>query len=150
MRPGAAQLLIGAATTLGTRIIPSLDAKSYAEGDAKMIGALLILLAQDAERATDRLVLENAALRALFARAAGHPLAGETVERLKAAAAQQEESFLLADLQHAHDRLEAILIDLHAEVEVVQQDWARSLESAIWSYLLCSAEDRMLVLPDLS
>lgn len=143
-------MLIGAATTLGTRIIPSLDPKSYAEGDAKMIGALLIFLAQDAGRVTDRLVRENAALRALFERGAAFPLSGETVDRLKAAAAQEEESYLLADLQQAHDRLEATLIDLHAEVELIQQDWARSLQSEIWSYLLRAAEDRMLVLPDLS
>lgn len=54
MKPGPAHLLLGAATTLGSRVIPSIDPASYSAGDAKMIAILLLMLAQDAGRATDR------------------------------------------------------------------------------------------------
>lgn len=148
MKPGQAHLLMGAAMTLGTRVIPALDPASYSAGDAKMIAILLLMLAQDAGRATDRLVRENAALRTLFTEAAQLPLSPELLSRIEAAVTSPRHSLLLDDLEAEHCVLEALLIDLHGHVETIGQLWAASLNSAIWQYLLKRAEDRMLVLPD--
>ena len=147
MKPGLPQLLIGAATAIGTRILPALDPDSYAAGDAKMLAALLILMAQDAGRVADRLSRENRAMRALFADAAETPVGVALAGKLAEAASSSDESLIVDDLEGEHDRLTAILIDLHETVEQSSADWAERLNTRIWSFLKQAAEARAVMLP---
>jgi hypothetical protein len=143
------QLLIGAATALGGRIMPELPEGSYAMGDARMLAVMLVLLAQDVDRAADRLASENASMRALFADAATHPLDPELKTRLLELAATADASFLVSTLESTHDLLSATLIELHAAVEATKGDWAEQLNIRIWQFLRSSAESRAVVLPSL-
>lgn len=147
MRPGLPHLLVGAATAIGTRILPALDPRSYAAGDAKMLAAMLIIMAQDVGRAADRLARENRVMRALFADAADAPLGVALAGKLSQAAASSDDSLVVDDLEREHDRLSTILIELHEAVEQSAADWAVALDARIWAHLRNAADARAVVLP---
>lgn len=133
MIPAAPQMLLSLAGALGGRILPALDPDNYAAGDTRTIALMLVLLAQDADRAADRLVRENGEMRDILGDEAVVP--GD---------------FRIAALQAEHDRLTALLIALHASVEDAEDEGSRSTERRIWAYLRTAAENRALVLPETS
>jgi hypothetical protein len=146
MKPGTTHHLMAMAGTLGGRILPALPEESYAVGDTKMMAVLAVLFAQHAEKAVDVLHGENAALRALFARAA--PLVGGTLgERLAAASATSDADLKLSTVEAANDMLNALLIELHADVEGREADWAKAMDREIWALLKAGADGRMLEMP---
>jgi hypothetical protein len=144
------ELLIGAATALGERIMPELPEGSYATGDAKMLAVVLVLLAQDVDRAADRLASENAAMRSLFAGAATHPLDPALKTRLADLATTTDASLVISALEAAHDKLSGALIELHAAAESIEADWAEQMNVQIWQFLRSSADSRAVVLPSLA
>jgi hypothetical protein len=148
MKPTMDHLLISMATTLATTIIPEMPETSYALGDAKMLAALAILLAQEVDRAADVLVRENAAIRALFAQAAEMPVGGLGVQ-LGKAATSTDASLRVSVLEAGNAELKAVLIDLHALVDDSSADWAKAIDAKIWAILNQGAQDRMLVLPSM-
>lgn len=147
MKPGLAQILAGAAGTLGLRVIPALPPKSYAEGDAKMIALLLIFAAQEAGRADDRTAAEVRVVRGLLADAAPcgleHGLAGRIEAALAAPAAEGS-----AAMAAEHEALEHLLIDVHAAIEDREDAPSKALNRAIWGYLRTRADSRMLFMPE--
>lgn len=147
MKPGLPQLLVGAATALGTRVLPALDPQSYAAGDAKLLAAILILAAQDVGRSADRLVRENRTMRGLFADAAEAPIGISLAGKLSEAASGSDESLTVESLEAEHDRLSELLIELHEAVEQSSADWAAALDGRIWAHLQSAAEARALILP---
>jgi hypothetical protein len=147
MKPGLEMLLPGLAGTLAMRVMPELPPDSYALGDARITGALLLMIAQQAEQAADVLATENAAVRALFADAARAPLAPKFVEALAVAAATKDESLRITALEAGNAALTALMITLHAEVETRSEAWAQALDRSIWAILRKGAEARMLELP---
>ncbi len=148
MKPSMDHLLISMATALGTKIIPDMPETSYALGDAKMVAALAILLAQEVDRAADVLATENAALRILFAKAATLPIE-DLGAKLTELAKSCDASLRVSVLEAGNAELKAMLIDLHALVEDIDADWARSLDAEIWGLLTKGAANRMLVLPSM-
>jgi hypothetical protein len=144
------QLLIGAATALGGRIMPELPEGSYATGDAKMLAVMLVLLAQDVDRAADRLASENAGMRSLFAAATAHPLDLALKTRLADLATTTDASLVVGALEATHDILSEALIALHAALETVEAAWAKEMNVRIWQFLQSSAESRAVVLPSLA
>lgn len=148
MNPSLPQQLIAQALTIATRIAPAIPETSYAMGDVGVLAGVLVMLAQEADRAADVLVRENAAMRALFANAAAMPL-GDLVDELRLAGAARDADLTLTTLEAANARLKTLLIALHVEAEAVNGDWGRTLEARIWAVLKRSADDRMLVMPAL-
>ena len=104
------------------------------------------MVREETERAAARRVDENAALRALFARAAEQVADTELRRRLGAAAASRDPSLLLSELERANAELRALLIELHAHVEEQAAQWARALDAEIWRELVASTERRRLSL----
>jgi hypothetical protein len=141
MKPGIAQIALGAANTLAAGVAPHL-ASPYAVGHAGTVAMLLIFMAQEAERAAETLAGENAALRALFAEAA--PKLEWLRERLADASAGREESLHVSILEAENARLRTLLIELHAAAEAAD---LHDVEAQIWRVLKKSADDRSLVLP---
>jgi hypothetical protein len=146
MKPGVDHLLMLMAGTLATKISDAMPADHYAAGDAKMLALLNILLAQEIDRAADRLVRENGALRALFARAAPHlpPLLRERVAEV---AASSDANLLLSTLEGGNALLKDLLIEVHIVAETETADWAAPLNRDILALLKQGAQDRMFVLP---
>lgn len=120
--------------------------EDYQQKTGLMLGVLLLIASEEADRLVDRLVEENAALRDLFARARhvveDRPLA----ERLEEAAAGADASLRVSSLQSENHRLRALLVDLHASVEEDPSTEARALEDAIWVELARSSQRRTLAL----
>ena len=148
MKPTMDHVLISMATTLGLRIIPTISETSYALGDAKMVAGLAVLLAQEVDRAADVLARENAALRALFLRAATFPL-GALVPILANAGSSFDANLRVSVLEQGNAALKAILIDLHIAAEESDADWADTLNGEIWAILKQGAEERELVIPSI-
>ena len=141
-------ILISIATTIGLRIIPEIPETSYALGDAKMVGGLAVLLAQEVDRAADVLAQENAALRAMFASAALLPI-GDLSGRLAEAGASSDANLRVSVLEAGNASLKTLLIDLHTLVEVSDAAWAGDVNQRIWAILKQGVEDRVLILPSI-
>lgn len=146
---GLAPMIAGVAMTIAGRILPALPEKSYVQGDAKLATAILLACAQDADRAADRLVRENRALRALFREASAAALPENLAARLADAAAGEDDSLVVPALGALNDRLMALLVELHAIADDNADAWGKALSQRIWALLRQSAEGRMIVLPDL-
>ena len=147
MKPGIDQLLMGLVTTIATRIIPELNPNSYAVGDARMTAILAMFVAQEADRAADTYVRENREMRVMFLTASRLDLFPALRVRLAHDAAQEESDLKLGTLSALHDRHSETLIALHATVEIIDADWARTLDREICQFLLSAAERRLLVMP---
>ena len=98
------------------------------------------------DRAADRRVEENRALRRLFVQVAPEIDDPGLRARLEAASGEEEESLRISDLNRSNDRLRTLLIELHADVEEIDTEIARRIEAAIWEELRVSTERRALSL----
>jgi hypothetical protein len=146
MKPGIDHHLMAIAATLATKLIPAIPEGDYAQGDAKMTALLAVMMAQEADRVADTLIRENAAMRAVFKRAAAF-VPGELAGRLAVAAAGQEASFHISALETNNAVLKRLLIELQALVEARADGWARGLNQDVWALLHQGANDRLLMIP---
>jgi hypothetical protein len=147
MKPGLEMMLPGLAGTLALRVLPELPPESYAVGDTRLTAALLLMIAQQAEKAADVLANENAAMRALFARAADTPLEKVQRAQLRTAAGTSDPNLRITTLEAGNAALTALLITLHADVEARAEPWAQEIDQAIWAIIIKGSVDRMLELP---
>lgn len=142
MKPAPDLVLNQAFAKIAMEMGPALPA-GYGQGSATTTGVLLLLVAQEFNRAADIRAKENAAMRALFAEAAdgaGDDLGG----RLKAAAAAREGDLNVATLDKANAELKALLIELHVHAE---RSGEAGLEARIVRLLAEAAAARQVFLP---
>lgn len=116
----------------------------YQQGTGFTLGTLLLFAAQEWEQTAERFVRENAALRGIFATA--EPVVRDRAlrERVAVAAGSQDPSLRISELRSAHKELRALLIDLHAHVEQLDDPQAAELDVEIWRELAASTERRLL------
>jgi len=119
------------------------SADDYQQRSASSLGILLLLASQEWDHSAERLTLENAATRELFA-AAAPALAGELRERVQAAARSSDPGLRISELVAANDELRRLLIELHAHVEERDDAQAAEIDAAIWRELVRSTERRQL------
>lgn len=117
---------------------------AYLAGTIGMAGILLASLAQEWDRAADRLVEENRAIRDLFRQAEAIALDGPLAGELRALAGGEEEDLRVSTLEAANTGLRAALIALHAAVETGNDAASRALNAAIWAELSASTRRRAL------
>lgn len=142
MIPSLPTTLNGLARTLMMDLGPQLQ-NAYAGQTLQISTALLMMAAQEFDRAAARLVEENDALLALFAGAA--PVVTDEPLRSALAEATAGGSTLLVSALHERNRtLRALLVRLHAHVESLHGDAARLLEARIWTELAESTRRRQL------
>jgi hypothetical protein len=143
MKPDVDQTLQLIAVNLLTEIAPKLS-DDYTQRNSMLTAMLLQSAAEEWDRAAARRVEENRALRRLFSEAA--PEIGDPGlrARLEAAAASDDESLRISDLNRSNDELRSLLIELHSHVEEIDTDAARRIEAAIWEELRVSTERRKL------
>jgi hypothetical protein len=145
VKPDVDRFLEVAAAHLMMKTAPALST-GYEQATAMGMGALLLAVREENERAAARRVEENASLRALFDEAESVVQDESLRTRLAGAASGREESLLLSQLEVANGVLRALLIELPAHVEAIDGSDARGLVAAIWRELAASTERRKLSL----
>jgi hypothetical protein len=145
MKPEPTQVL----EVMGLGLVSDLAAHvddPYRQSTLQVNAALLLAVREEFDRAAARRVEENHALRQLFAGAVAVVAEDGLRTRLRDAAATEDASLLVPDLERGNNELRALLVDLHAHVEELRGDEARSLEKTIWRELRASTERRRLSL----
>lgn len=143
MKPDPSRLLEVAAVHLMTTTAAALG-PGYEQSNVSVLGVMLGATREEYERAAARRVEENREMRRIFADAAAAVADGALRSRLESAAAGEETSLRVSDLEAANSELRALLIDLHAHVEEIDSPEARRVEEAIWAELVASTERRRL------
>ena len=121
---------------------PTLPA-GYGQGSATITGVLLLMVAQEFNRAADIRVKENTAMRALFADAAKNASAA-LASKLRAAAEGKDTDLNVAALDRSNGELKTVLIELQTHAE---QSGDRALELRILKFLSEAAAARQVFLP---
>jgi FKBP-type peptidyl-prolyl cis-trans isomerase (trigger factor) len=143
VKPDVDRLLEVAADELMARLGPALPT-SYQRESATGLGAMLLNLREEFERAAERRVEENAELRRIFAEAAPVVVDGQLRERLEQAARGRDTKLAVSALERTNGELRGLLIELHAHVEELDSAAARNLDEQIWRELVRSTERRKL------
>ena len=119
--------------------------EGYQASSALAFGMALTILAEQLDGAVASLTQENTALRALFGMAAPRVEDARLAERLRVAAASDDDDLRVSALDSANDDLRALLIELHVCVEALGEQ-GQDLDAAIWSELVRSTERRHVAL----
>lgn len=114
----------------------------YLAGAIGMSGMLLGMASQEWDRAADRLVRENRAVRALFRQAERVSLDAGLAQELRALAGGDDDDLRVSALESANTALRAALIRLQAAVETGLDAASRALNDAIWAELSASTRRR--------
>ncbi len=146
MKPNVQTVMTRSFERILTDIAPHLSSE-YAVGSSSVIGLMMFQTATEFDRAAEIRVEENAAMRNIFADAVGVVPSGDLRSRLEQAAASQDPSLKISELDQANDELSALLIDLQAYAETMEGEEARRLEAQIWDELARAATARRLPHP---
>lgn len=144
MKPEVDRTLRLLAQSLMLELGPALGS-DYASKSALLSALLLSSAAEEWDRAAERRVEENHALRELFRDATARGVEDAALHRrLDAAARGSDASLRLSELERANAELRSLLVELHAHVEELATPAAREIESRIWNELRRSTERRRL------
>jgi hypothetical protein len=145
VKPEVDRMLEVSAIALLTRLGPALPT-AYEKSTAGALGALLLALREEFERGAARRVEENAAMRAIFARACSIVEDPSLAGRLRAACEAEPIDLAISALEAENARLRGLLIELHAHSESLGAPDASALVDEIWRELARSTERRKLAM----
>jgi hypothetical protein len=145
MKPDPSRVLETVSMMLIMEFVPQLPT-SYAQQALAGSATILAVARDEIDRAAARRIEENRVLRELFAAARPVVTDPELAGRLAEAAAGEEGSLLVSDLDRSNQALRALLVRLHVHVEELPGEPARRLEAAIWDELRASTERRRTML----
>lgn len=141
MKPETDQILNLSALKLMTELAPAMGAQ-YDQGMTQVVAALLIMSAQEYDRAADIRAAENTDIRALFAELVSVVGDADLHKELVAAAAERDDSLRVSALNAANEKLRRLLIRLQVHIEDAGGDTRR-----VWDVLKAMVARRTLVLP---
>lgn len=139
MKPEIDQILRMSAAQLGG-LLPHLP-DHYSQGQVALTAAMLFLSADEYERGAQIRSVENADMRALFAKLAPEVRDKELQRALLDAAVTADSSLAISALNESNYALRRLLIRLHVHVED-----APDANAKVWAVLKAMA-DRRFVLP---
>jgi hypothetical protein len=142
VKPSPELILNHAFAKLAMEVGPALPA-GYGQGSVTLTAVLLLMMAQEFDRAADIRAKENAAMRALFAEAES-AVTGRLREELRAGAASKDGNLTIATLDQGNAALKKILIALQAHAE---EAGLRALQARILRLLQEFAMARQIFLP---
>ncbi len=139
MKPEPGRVLQGVGMSLMTSIAAEVPT-AFGQQTVGSAAALTFMVAEEFDRAADRLLVENAAVRAILtdARALAPNLSSEIDGALRVSAPNHR----VSSLQKENDSLRGVLIDGHATIETMQMPEARTLNERIWAELVESTNRR--------
>ena len=140
MKPEVDQILGLSAQQLMGVLGPQLPV-GYAQGSASILGVMMMLSAQEYDRAADIRASENADMRTLFREAAGKVSDADLKSSLLSAAGSRDASLKISMLNAANAELRHLLIRLQAHAE---EKGEQALQRRIWGVLKASADRRLL------
>lgn len=143
MKPEVPKVLEVLAGKLLFDVAPNVS-PSYRQSSVGVTALLLGMVREEWDRAASRRFAENETLRALFRDASSAVSDTDLRRRLEEAEATRDASLLVSDLDRSNDALRALLIELHAHVELQTGPEARRIENEIWRELVASTERRKL------
>jgi hypothetical protein len=143
MKPEVDQILRFSAGQLMTGIAPILP-PGYDQGAAALLGFMMLLSAQEYDRAAEIRVAENSDIRALFGELAGKVRDTELAKKLKTASEAKDSSLAISALDAANYDLRHLLIALQEHIEA-QGD--RNAAKRIWTVLKAMADRRVIAPP---
>jgi len=141
MRPDAGRVLQGIAVNLLSNVMPEIRTP-FGQQTVGIAGALAMMLAEESDRAANRLSVESAIIRGILTD--GLPLTRDEAHAAVSAAlatpapADIRVSSLLAE----NDALRAGLITLHAAVEQLDTPEGHAMDERIWAELVESTRRR--------
>lgn len=135
MKPAVPETSRFLAGMLREDVVPALT--GFRAGNVGMTAAMLDMIAEEWDRAADRLVRENAQMRPLIERCAGFLGQSRTLP-------EDTGSLRITELTRTNDALRGHLIDVHAALEQDASGAAAALESEIWDFLRSSVEHRRI------
>ena len=143
MTPDVPIVLNGIVRSLMMDLGPELQSP-YAMLTAQLASPLLMMIAQEFDRAAARLAEENEALGQLFHDARDVVTEPELRAALADAAAGSQASLLVSALRERNRSLRALLVRLHAHVDTLKSAAAQALDARIWVELAASTQRRHL------
>ena len=117
MKPEIPNVLEILAGTLLFDVMPNVS-PSYRQSSVGVSAMLLGMVREEWDRAASRRSEENAALRALFRESLSAVSDANLRSRLDEAANSGDASLRISDLERDNEKLRALLIELHAHVEL--------------------------------
>lgn len=141
MRPDAGRVLQGIAVNLLSNVMQEIRTP-FGQQTVGIAGALTMMVAEEFDRAANRLSVESAVIRGILTD--GLPLLADAARAAVSAAlatsapADIKVSSLLAE----NDALRAGLIALHAAVEQLDTPEGRAMDERIWAELIESTRRR--------
>jgi hypothetical protein len=141
MNPSPPRVLQGVAINLISEVLPNIRTP-FGQQLVGIAAMLETMVAEEFDRAADRLVTENRVVREILTE--GRSLLGEaTPPSVQVAIVGPAAATLrVPDLQRENDILRAALVDLHAAVEATPSDAARAFDARIWDELIESTRRR--------
>lgn len=141
MRPDPGRVLQGVAVNLLTNVMQEIRTP-FGLQTVGIAGSLAMMTAEEFDRAADRLVTENRAVRAILSD--GLPLVdGDAAAAVSAAiATPAAPNFRVSSLLAENDALRAGLVALHAGVDNAATPEARAMDERIWAELIESTRRR--------
>jgi len=141
MRPDAGRVLQGIAVNLLSNVMPEIRTP-FGQQTVGIAGALTMMLAEESDRAANRLSVESAIIRGILTD--GLPLVRNEAHAAVSAAlaTPAPPDILVSSLLTENDALRAGLIALHAAVEQLETPEGRAMDDRIWAELVESTRRR--------
>ena len=143
MTPSVPAVLNGIVQSMVMELAPEVKS-AYGTQTVQLGSALLMMIAQEFDRAAARLVEEDRALIALFREAQSVITDKELWQEIDATSHAWDGSLLVSSLRERNKALRAALIRLHAHVETLDDPAARKLDQRLWEELAESVRRRQL------
>ncbi len=142
MKPSPELILNQVFAKIAMEMGPALP-PGYGQSSASMAAVLLLMVAQEFNRAAEIRVSENASMRALFAQA-GARVGGMLGERMLEAAGSTDPDVNVATLERANGGLKVLLIEVH---EGAERSGDIALQRQILELMRVWADKRQVFLP---
>lgn len=141
MRPDAGRVLQGIAVNLLSNVMPEIRTP-FGQQTVGIAGALTMMLAEESDRAANRLSVESAIIRGILTDGLSL-VRNEAQAAVSAALATPAPSDIrVSSLLAENDALRAGLIALHAAVEQLETPEGRAMDDRIWAELVESTRRR--------
>jgi len=142
MTPDATKVLAALAGVLGTQVLSEVKTP-FAQQSVGLSATLLMLLAQDYDRAAAVLAEENLAVRALLGRTAAVLQDQGLRSRIATLDGRTPNADLrISALTRENGELRSLLVEVHAAVEELPGAEAEALNESIWQELRSSTARR--------
>jgi len=143
MTPDVPTVLNGVVQSLMIDVAPEVRSQ-YGALNLQLMSALLMMITQEFDRSSARLLVENQELVQIF-REAGTVVTDEALgSELERAAAWRPRELGVSALQQANKGLRGLLVRLHEHVEMIHDPAAGALDDRIWAELAESTRRRQL------